>query len=78
MKDWLCRSKDFDKRLIHLETVFCRVFDEEITLNFETVEFFQVEGKFPGHILSIGGLRPDPEKVKEIREFSALRNVEQV
>lgn len=76
--DWICRSRDFDEHLRHLGILFSRVLDEGITLNFDKIKFFQVELKFLRHILTIHGLRPDPDKIESIKNFPAPRNVEQI
>jgi hypothetical protein len=40
-----------------------------MTINLEKSNFIQKEVKFLGHILTIDGIKADPEKVSAIRSF---------
>ena len=44
-------------------------------LNFEKIEFFRQETRFLGHILTIDGIRRDPDKVEAIKNFPTPKNV---
>ena len=65
--DWLCVSESFEDHLTHIKTLLRRCLLEGITLNFEKIEFF--------HILTIKGIRPDPDKVEAIQNFPTPKNV---
>lgn len=52
VNNFLIVSKSFNEHFIHLETVFKRLADANITINFEKSESFATKVKFLGHILT--------------------------
>jgi hypothetical protein len=46
-----------------------------MTLNFKKCQFGKTELTFLGHIISAGGIRPDPDKVKAVQEFQPPNSV---
>lgn len=76
--DLLCMSKDFDEHMIHLEKIFQRFLKHNLRINFQKSKFFQLEVKFLGHVISPDGIKPDPEKIKSIKNFSCPRNVKEL
>lgn len=76
--DWMCRSETFTDHLEHLEVLFERILLEGITINFEKVEFCREEIKFLGHIITQKGIKPDPDKVQGIRDFTPPNTLKQL
>ena len=68
-------SEDFEDHLNHLEILFERIGLENITVNFKKVNFCRHEMRFLGHILTLEGIKIDPEKVEAIRNFTAPRHI---
>jgi transposase InsO family protein len=67
--DLLVASETLDDHLEHLRRVFEKLRQANMTINLEKSNFIQKEVKFLGHILTIDGIKADPEKVSAIRSF---------
>ena len=76
--DMLCLSESYEEHLYQLETLFKKLIDCGITLNFNKCEFAQIEVKFFGNILTPKGITQDPEKLEKIKQFKRPRNLEQL
>ena len=76
--DLLCMSEDFDQHLDNLDELFTRFEKHGLTLNLEKSQFLRSKVTFLGHILTTEGIRPDPEKIRAIKEFPAPRTVKQL
>jgi hypothetical protein len=66
-------SENLDEHLEHLRQVFEKLKQAKMTVNLEKSNFIQREMKFLGHILTIDGVKADPEKVSAIRSFPDVR-----
>ena len=49
-----------------------------LTINLEKSHFFRSEVKFLGHTLTSTGIKPDPEKIEIIQNFSRPRNLKEL
>ena len=47
-------------------------------INLKKSHFFRSEVKFLGHILTSTGIKPDPEKIETIQNFSRPRNLKEL
>jgi hypothetical protein len=52
--------------------------DHQLYDKFNKCDFFKKEIQYLGHIISVEGVAVDPEKIKAIMDWSALRNVKRV
>ena len=52
--------------------------ENNLTINLEKSYFFRSEVKFLGHILTSTGIKPDPEKIETIQNFSRPRNLKEL
>ena len=52
--------------------------ENNLTINLAKSHFFRSEVKFLGHILTSTGIKPDPEKIENIRNFTRLRNLKEL
>ena len=68
-------SNSREQHVKDLEEVFTILENNRLKLNIEKCHFFQEEVELLGHILSVHGIKPIPEKVKVIMEWSPLKNV---
>ncbi|CAC5403244.1 Retrovirus-related Pol polyprotein from transposon gypsy,Retrovirus-related Pol polyprotein from transposon 297,Retrovirus-related Pol polyprotein from transposon 17.6,Transposon Ty3-I Gag-Pol polyprotein,Transposon Ty3-G Gag-Pol polyprotein,Retrovirus-related Pol polyprotein from transposon opus,Retrovirus-related Pol polyprotein from transposon 412 [Mytilus coruscus] len=64
--DILIFSKTFEEHLRHLEQVFSRLRDANLTLKPTKCEFAVKEVKYLGHILSKHGVQVDPSKTDAV------------
>jgi hypothetical protein len=71
MDDLLIYSKTAEEHLEHLGIVFEILKANQIYLNPNKCEFNKAEVRFLGHLVSKEGIRPDPEKVKVMKEWPA-------
>ena len=67
--DILVFSRSFEEHLGHLEQVFNRLRDANLTLKPSKCEFAVIEVKYLGHIISKEGIKADPEKTEAISTF---------
>ena len=71
MDDILIAGKDKKQHDEILKKVVQRAKQYNLKLNAEKCKIRQREVKYVGHIISSSGLKPDPEKVKALREMAA-------
>jgi hypothetical protein len=71
MDDLLIYSKTAEEHLEHLGIVFEILKANQIYLNPNKCEFNKPEVRFLGHLVSKEGVRPDPDKVKVMKEWPA-------
>ena len=76
--DILIFSKTFEEHLRHLEQVFNRLRDANLTLKPTKCEFAVKEVKYLGHILSKHGVQVDPSKTDAVSSFPVPKNQKQV
>jgi hypothetical protein len=69
MDDLLIYSKTAEEHLEHLNIVFDILQQNRIYLNPKKCEFNKPEVRFLGHLVSKEGVRPDPDKVKVMKEW---------
>lgn len=69
--DILVASASFDEHLSELEQVLIRVRSANLRLQPDKCVFAAPETNYLGHIVSADGVRPDPAKVRAIKEFPA-------
>ncbi|CAG2256181.1 Retrovirus-related Pol polyprotein from transposon gypsy,Retrovirus-related Pol polyprotein from transposon opus,Retrovirus-related Pol polyprotein from transposon 297,Retrovirus-related Pol polyprotein from transposon 412,Retrovirus-related Pol polyprotein from transposon 17.6 [Mytilus edulis] len=76
--DILVFSRSFEEHLSHLEQVFTRLRDANLTLKPSKCVFAAKEVKYLGHIISKEGIKVDPEKTKAISTFPVPTRQKQV
>jgi len=78
--DILVFSKDFEQHLNHLEQVFNRLRDANLTLKPSKCEFVLKEVKYMylGHIISKHGVQVNPSKTDAISSFPVPKTQKQV
>lgn len=62
----------------HLEQIFKRFSDYNVTINLSKSQFFRSQVLFLGHIISKEGIRMDPDKIRTIQNFQPPKNRKQV
>jgi len=67
LDDVLVYSRTFDAHLEHLRLVFDRFREAGLKLKPSKCHFGQKKVKFPGHVISKDGVRPDPVLLKSIQ-----------
>ncbi|CAC5404284.1 Transposon Ty3-G Gag-Pol polyprotein,Transposon Ty3-I Gag-Pol polyprotein,Retrovirus-related Pol polyprotein from transposon 297 [Mytilus coruscus] len=76
--DILVFSRSFEEHLSHLEQVFTRLRDANLTMKQSKCVFAAKEVKYLGHIISKEGIKVDPEKTKAISTFPVPTRQKQV
>ena len=76
--DIFCASENVHQHLLHLELLFHRLMENNLKINLEKSHFFRSEVKFLGHVLTSTGIKPDPEKIETIQNFSRPRNLKEL
>ena len=72
--DLILFSRTFEEHLLHLEQVFSRLREANVRLKPSKCHFVQPQVEYPGHIISAEGLRPNPWKVRAVKEFPVPTN----
>ncbi len=67
--DIIIYSKTLEQHIQHLNTVFHKLTQANLTLNMKKCHFFKPQLKFLGHIVSGRGVEIDLEKTKAVAEF---------
>lgn len=76
--DLLVICKSFEEHLGHLENLFEKFRDNNMTLSFKKSNFAKRKTEFPGHILSADGLKPQPGKIQIIKDYRRPKNIKQL
>ena len=76
--DILVVSRTFEEHLQHLEQVFDRLRKANLRLKPKKCSFLCKEVSYLGHLISVEGVRPDPEKTEKVKCFPEPRDVTQV
>ena len=69
LDDIVCFSSSVSQHLADLRSVFRRLETAGLTVNVEKCQLMREEMKYLGHIVSSGGLKPDPEKIAAIQLY---------
>ena len=67
--DILIASATFEEHLRHLEQVFSRLRAANLRLKPKKCKFLFKEVKYLGHVISVHGVLPDPEKTNQVKDF---------
>ena len=76
--DLLIFSNNFEEHLKHLELVFDKLKQANLTLNPSKCHFAKEEVNYLGHILSKSGIQVNPEKISAVSTFPVPKNVKQI
>lgn len=78
MDDILVWGWTQDKHGMRLHAVLEKVQKTGITLNMGKCELSHHTVRFFGHVISVDGVKPDPEKTRAVQEMEAPKNVSKV
>jgi Reverse transcriptase (RNA-dependent DNA polymerase) len=78
LDDILIFSKTEEEHFQHLEQVLSLLEQHDLKAKRTKCEFFKPELKFLGHIISAGGMRPDPKKVAAVQDWPVPKSVYEV
>ena len=73
--DILIYSKTFEEHIEHLEKIFEKLKEAKLMIKLKKCKFCEPNIEFLGHIVGRDGLKPDPGKVKKIKEMKAPKDV---
>jgi hypothetical protein len=74
LDDILIFSSTPEEHIKHIQQVFQTLRDNNLSLKTSKCHFFQQELKFLGHIVSKDGIKPDPEKVQAVNNWTEPKN----
>jgi hypothetical protein len=74
----LVHSQTFEEHLVHLDTVISKLTKAGFTLNATKCHFCMAEVKFLGHRIDKTDVSADPDCIKAILNYPALRNCKQL
>ena len=75
MDDIIVFSTDVASHLRHLRTVLTRMRQRQLAVKRKKCEFMRARLTFLGHVVSAGGVAPDPTKVEAIAKLAAPTDV---
>lgn len=76
--DIIIFSKSVNEHLPHLEEVFRRLREANVKLNPKKCCFAKQEVEYLGHVVSPDGVKPNPEKVRVVRDFPTPTNLKEL
>ena len=68
--DVLIYTSTFEQHVATLDTVFTRLSEHGLTLGAKKCNFCTSSTKFLGHVVSVDGIHPDPDKISAIQRLS--------
>ena len=78
LDDILVFSETFEKHLEHLQQVIERLTAAGLELKPSKCPFICQEVEYLGHLITPSGIRPNPNRVKAVREFPVPQSVREV
>ncbi|GFX71228.1 hypothetical protein TNCV_3409981 [Trichonephila clavipes] len=78
LDDIIVFSETFQDHLIRLRLVLKRLQEAGLKLNSKKCLFAAQEVKILGHLVSSNGVRPDPDKIKAVRNFPTPKNIHDI
>ena len=78
LDDILVCSKSFEEHLQHLQQIFDRLRETNLSLKPSKCSFLKKEVIYLGHVLSSEGISPDPSKIQRVQEYPVPTNVKKV
>ena len=78
LDDLLVYSETPADQLEHLEKVFLKLRAPGLKLEPKKCDLFQTQVNYLGHVLNKTGIRPDPKKLKAVRDWERPKTVTQV
>ena len=76
--DILIYSKNEEEHAKHLETMLRLLGENQLYAKLSKYSFFQIEVHYLGHVVSKEGITMDPKNIRDIMEWVAPRNVDEV
>ena len=78
LDDIIIYSPDFCSHLQHLDGVFQRLWKHGLKLRLDKCKLLQREVKFLGHVVDREGVRPDPDKIVAVRDWTPPATVREL
>ena len=78
LDDILIFNKNLEEHLLHIHSVFERLREEKLLINLKKCSLAKRELVYLGFVVSLEGLKMDPEKVKSILEWPTPRSATEV
>ncbi|GFW36795.1 retrovirus-related Pol polyprotein from transposon 297 [Trichonephila clavipes] len=78
LDDIIVFSETFEDHLIRLRLVLKCLQEAGLKLNSKKCLFAAQEVKILGHLVSSNGVRPDPDKIKAVRNFPTPKNIHDI
>lgn len=72
--DLIIFSRNFEDHLKHLEEVFKRLREANVRLKPSKCHFVKPQVEYLGHVVSAEGLKPNPDKIRAVKEFPIPTN----
>lgn len=69
MDDIIVYSTSLQEHIENLKKVFLKLEAAQLKVQLDKCEFLQKETAFLGHIVSVDGIKPNPDKIKSIQNF---------
>ena len=78
LDDIIVFSQDTPQYLDHLHEIFKRIHEHYLQIQPDKSEFLKTKIVYLGHVVSIQGIQPDPEKTKVLTDYPIPKNVKQI
>lgn len=78
LDDLIIKSNSIEEHKEHLKIIFSKLKSAGVKLNLDKCVFYKKEINVLGHIISNGYCRPDPERIKCIKDFIAPTTYKQL
>jgi hypothetical protein len=78
LDDIIVNSKTLEEHTRHLDIVFGRIKAAGLSLNKSKCHLYKTEIKILGNIVGNGVIKPDPDKIKAIKDYNRPTNIKEL
>src|SRR5699024_6313855 len=78
MDDVVIFSKSLHDHLIHVKMIFEKLREFNLKVQLDKSEFLCKEVAFLGHIITPEGIKPNPSKIKAVKEYPLPKTVKEI
>lgn len=78
MDDIIIFSTSLQEHISNLKLVFSKLRDSNLKIQLDKSEFFKKNVEFLGHVITPGGIKPNPNKIKAVQKYPIPKTAKEI